>query len=163
QANQVKEATQGFRFMGQRFTIDGYWLQQLTNPYVNNRFMPAGLDIPAVFGSDTAHALALEAGAKKFPDYEKQVKVLVSQTDGIAPENWQESLYSSWLYALQPLWKRDPKLYPPMMGSDPWLKKDVQVGLGSLAQLKHDTLLYIKQPVMVPVMGAFSNYKVGYV
>jgi hypothetical protein len=150
QASDVAEKTRGFRIMGQRFTYDGYMLQQLMSPYVgtqeNPRPLPLGLDVSAVVGSDTAYGLAAEAGATNFEHYDTQVTMLRGQIASLTRDNWLENTYSGWLWALQPLWTRESAAYPPLMQTDAWLRKDVQTGLGSWTELKHDTVLYAKQP-----------------
>ncbi|MBZ0290433.1 MAG: DUF3160 domain-containing protein, partial [Anaerolineae bacterium] len=150
QAGEEQDLTRGFRVMGQRFTFDGYLLQQLMSPYVgtqsNLRALPLGLDVPAVMGSDTAYGLAADAGATSYEHYDTQVDSLRGQIASLTRDNWLENTYSGWLWTLQPLWLRESAPYPPLMATDAWLRKDVQTGLGSWTQLKHDTVLYVKQP-----------------
>ncbi len=150
QAGEEKDLTRGFRLLGQRFTFDGYVMQQLMSPYVgtreNPRPLPLGLDVSAVMGSDTAYSLAAEAGAINFEHYDTQVASLRGQIGSLTQDNWLENTYSGWLWTLQPLWLRNADSYPPLMKTDAWLRKDVQSGLGSWTELKHDTVLYAKQP-----------------
>jgi hypothetical protein len=150
QVSDVENVSRGFRLMGQRFTFDGYVLQQLMSPYVgtreNPRPLPLGLDVPAAMGSESAYTLAAQAGALNFQHYDTQMASLRGQIASLTQDNWLENTYSGWLWALQPLWVRDPALYPPLMRSEAWLRKDLQTGLASWTELKHDTVLYAKQP-----------------
>jgi hypothetical protein len=151
QASEVAQKTRGFRFLGQRFTFDGYVMQQLMYPYVgtreNPRLLPLGLDVPSVFGpSDLAYGLASDAGATGFAQYDTQTGALRAQISALVPDNWLENTYGGWLWSLKPLWQRDPVAYPPLMNTDAWLRKDLQTGLSSWTELKHDTVLYAKQP-----------------
>lgn len=147
---EVETISRGFRLMGQRFTLDGYVLQQLMYPYVGTsempRPLPLALDVPAAVGSDVAFELAAEAGATDYVNYDTQVVSLRGQLDALTTDNWLENTYSAWLWTLQPLWERDSAAYPPLMLTEAWLRKDLQTGLASWTQLKHDTILYIKQP-----------------
>jgi hypothetical protein len=150
-AEEVVPKTRGFRFLGQRFTFDGFVMQQLMYPYVGTpdqpRLLPLGLDISvAVGGSDTAYRLAIEAGAGDFANYDVQTLKLASSVGLLTDDLWLENVYGGWLWALRPLWTRDFAAYPPMMSTEAWLRKDIQSGLASWTQLKHDTVLYAKQP-----------------
>ena len=64
----------------------------------------------------------------------------------LTEDDWLENVYSGWLWTLRPLWNRDPTAYPPMMNTEAWQRRDIQTGLASWTELKHDTVLYIKQP-----------------
>jgi len=100
----------------------------------------------AVSGSQVAYNLALEAGAGNFANYDTQVLSLASQIGVLTQDEWLENLYGSWLWALRPLWGRDVSPYPPLMNTEAWWRKDLQTGLASWTELKHDTVLYAKQP-----------------
>jgi hypothetical protein len=150
-AEAVDEFTRGFRLFGQRFTLDGYIMQQLIYPEVGtaaeSRALPLGLDIAAVVGSDTAFALADDAGATSFANYTEHVDALRQEVNDLDASNWLENLYGGWLWALQPLLVRDQALVPPMMQTDAWRRKDINTMLGSWTELKHATLLYSEQPM----------------
>lgn len=148
---QLEESTRGFRLFGQRFTFDGYAMQQLIYPEVGtgemSRSLPLGLDIPAVFGSNVAYALADEAGATGFENYTEQVTALREEVNGISAESWLENLNGGWLWMLQPLASRDAAVTPPLMQTEAWMRKDISTFLGSWTELKHATLLYAEQPL----------------
>ena len=150
-AEEIDEKTRGFRFLGQRFTFDGFAMQQLMYPYVGTReqprLLPLGLDIPSVVGgSEAAYRLAIEAGAGDFANYDVQSLALASTIGLLTDDQWLENTGSGWLWTLRPLWDRDPAVYPPLMNTQAWLYKDLQTGLASWTELKHDTVLYAKQP-----------------
>jgi hypothetical protein len=112
----------------------------------NERVLPAGLDVPAALGSQTAYELLAEGGAAAYHNYTEnliELRSVVSQLNG---PDWLQNAYGGWLWALQPLWARNPAQYPTFMNSAAWLRRDLQAGLGSWAELKHATLLYIAQP-----------------
>lgn len=149
-ADEVAEKTRGFRFMGQRFTFDAYAMQQVMYPYVGTRetprLLPLGLDVASVMGSDVAYTLAAEAGATEYLNYDIQTGTIRSEISALTQDHWLENTYGGWLWTLQPLWHRNPQSYPPMMNTTAWLRKDLQAGLASWTELKHDTVLYVKQP-----------------
>ena len=56
-------------------------------------------------------------------------------------------MYDAWLHALEPVFVAHGQAYPDFMRTDVWAAKSLQSGLGSFAELKHDTILYTKQAV----------------
>ena len=143
----------GFRFMGQRFTIDGAIMQRLIysstkeNDKDEKRMLPDVLDVPAALGSDTALEILKEQGATEFKEYTEHMDEL---RDFLAEENetlWSASLYSGWMNTLRPLLDAKGEGYPMFMQSEEWTKKDLECFAGSYTELKHDTILYSKQVV----------------
>ena len=154
----IPEETKGFRFMGQRFTIDAAVMQQLVysnvkeNSAQERRMLPDTLDMPAALGSDVALQLLEQQGATGFSGYSDNMEKL-RETLAAAPESsWSTSLYSSWLYTLEPLLEPKGEGYPAFMTSTEWAKKDLETYAGSFTELKHDTVLYGKQ-VMAEMGG----------
>jgi len=143
----------GFRFMGQRFTIDANIMQNLiyravrANSNDEQRMLPTVLDVPAALGSEMAEKIALEEGADRFPDYATNLAKLRADIES-SPENmWSASLYAGWLNTLRPLLDEKGEGYPKFMQSDEWTKKTLETFAGSYTELKHDTVLYAKQPM----------------
>lgn len=141
----------GFRFMGQRFSLDAAIFQNLMYNKIepasdgDQRMLPNALDIPAVMGSDEALDILVELGEDKYPNYLEKVDELRSGME-VAPEAiWSASLYSRWLYTLKPLLEEKGEGWPMFMQSSLWLRKNLQTFLGSYTELKHDTVLYAKQ------------------
>lgn len=138
------EDMKGYRFMGQRFTLDSSIFQQLIYPNVE-RNLPSALDVPAALGSEEATAALKEEGKTDFKGYSEKMestREALSQTDGSV---WGASLYSQWLYTLNPLLVSKGEGYPQFMQSSKWDRKNLQTYLGSYTELKHDTVLYSKQ------------------
>ena len=133
------------RVMGPRFVLDAWILDQLTHPSVPDRTSPSSLDVASVFGDDlAAEVQAPEASA--FPGYGETVAELAADVDGRTIDDWGRTVYDGWLYALQAVWaSKDLDVYPPLMRTDAWAAKDLDTGLGSFTELKHDTILYAKQ------------------
>lgn len=154
----VQELNKGFRFMGQRFTLDAAVMQRLVysnvkeNSAGENRMLPDTLDMPAAMGSEIALELLEEMGATDFAGYSENMAELRT-TIANAPESaWNSSLYSSWLYTLAPLLTEKGDGYPSFMTSTEWGKKSLETFAGSFTELKHDTVLYSKQ-VMAEMGG----------
>jgi hypothetical protein len=135
----------GFRFMGQRFTLDAAIFQRLVDREVPNRMLPKGLDIPAAFGSREAFEILQEMGEDKYENYNTNMKKMQQYITDTPKENWTQNLYWSWLYALKPLSEVRGQGYPSFMTNEAWQRKELNTFLGSWTELKHDTLLYTKQ------------------
>ena len=148
----------GYRFMGQRFTIDAAIMQNLVynkvgeNASGDKRMMPDALDVPAALGSDEALSILEERGATGFDGYSENMQKLRDVYTADDPALWQASLYAQWLHTLQPLLDAKGEGYPAFMQSSAWSRKNLQSYLGSYTELKHDTVLYSKQ-VMVEMGG----------
>lgn len=160
----------GFRFMGQRFSVDAAVMQKLIysdieeNSAGDRRMLPDVLDLPAALGSDTALSILEEAGATDYSGYTEAMEQLRA---GLSQENetlWSASLYASWLNTLRPLLTEKGEGYPSFMQNREWTKKSLECFSGSFAELKHDTVLYSKQAIAE--MGGFWDETIddrGYV
>ncbi|MCD6109837.1 DUF3160 domain-containing protein [bacterium] len=156
-AEEKTEEIKGFRFMGQRFTIDAYVFQKLICSEVGNldgsmecpkedsRMLPNGLDIPSVMGSKLAYKLLDEMGETGYEKYPENMKKLQNGMKELPKSQWTENLYWGWIYTLNTLGHEYGEGYPSFMQSDEWGKKELNTYLGSWAELKHDTILYAKQ------------------
>ncbi len=143
----------GFRFMGQRFTIDAAVMQRLIyqnvgrNSAGEKRMLPDTLDVAAALGSETALSILQEKGAADYEGYMENMQKLKA---GLAQENtalWSASLYAGWLNTLRPLLEVKGEGYPMFMQNAEWTKKNLECFAGSYAELKHDTILYAKQVI----------------
>lgn len=141
-ASELESAGRGFRWLGQRYTLDANALQQLMAPYVSGRGLPTGLDVAAALGSNSAYELVADTGLGDFPQYQPQVVKLRQEINDLTVEDWTRNIYSTWLWALQPYWVRNAESYPPLMNTEAWLRKDLQTSLASYTELKHATILY---------------------
>ena len=160
----------GFRFMGQRFTIDAAVMQQLIYSNVKEnsagdmRMLPDVLDVPAALGSGAACRILEENGAFAYAGYaenmERLQEALSAENDGL----WSASLYACWLDTLRPLLAPKGEGYPMFMQNGEWSKKNLECFAGSFTELKHDTILYSKQ--VIAEMGGYGEEELddrGYV
>ena len=152
----------GFRFMGQRFTIDGAIMQNLIYQVVKEngqgekRMLPDVLDVPAALGSDTALEILEQAGAAEFEGYSQNMQYLRESLSGEDTGLFTASLYGEWLNVLRPLLTPKGEGYPVFMQNEEWNKKDLECFAGSFTELKHDTVLYSKQ-VMAEMGGGYEE------
>ena len=161
------DVTQGFRFMGQRFTLDEYVFGQLMWRNVGTlekpRDLPKALDFFAATGSDRALTLLDQMGENNYPNYDTQMTKVKTEVAKLGLDSWTQNLYWSWLYALQPITAVKGQQYPIFMQTQAWTDKDLQTALGSWTELKHDTILYSKQVMAEMGGGAPDNPPKGYV
>lgn len=152
----------GFRFMGQRFTIDAEIMQNLIyqrvakNSAGEKRMIPDVLDVPAALGSDAALAILEESGVSEFPDYMENMEKLRAQLSEENETLWSASLYAGWLNTLRPLLEQKGEGYPMFMQNEEWVKKNLECFAGSFTELKHDTILYAKQ-VIAEMGGGYDE------
>ena len=148
----------GFRFMGQRFSLDAMVMQKLiysnvkSNSAGEKRMLPDVLDVPAALGSDTALDILKDNGVEAYPGYMENMEKLRDGIQRADDSLWNASLYAGWLHTLQPLLEKKGEGYPLFMQSNEWAKKDLECFAGSYTELKHDTVLYSKQ-VMAEMGG----------
>jgi len=142
-------ATQGFRFMGQRFVIDAYIFQQMMFRNVgvlgDARMLPKGLDIFSAMGSQEAYRILQEMDETHYLNFNEQMSKVQGEVSALEMDSWTQNLYWVWLYSFQPLIEVKGEAYPAFMRNTAWTRKDLHTALGSWTELKHDTILYAKQ------------------
>lgn len=141
----------GFRFMGQRYTVDADIFQRLIYREVGEnlkgqrRMLPKGMDIPAALGSEEASKILQDSGDFDYQNYPDNMKKMQQHLRDLPENSWHQNLYWSWMNALRPLTRVVPEGYPSFMRGQAWTRKELNTFLSSWTELKHDTLLYSKQ------------------
>jgi hypothetical protein len=137
----------GFEFLGQRYTLDAFLLNQMSSPSVgsddNPRNLPATLDVMMTLGSQAAaEQQQQEQQRHKWANYESQTKKL----QGVAQERLakQATFYDEWLSAVNSLFLPVVSKQVFALGK-PWQYKNLNTGAASWTELKHDTILYAEQ------------------
>ncbi len=152
------EENKGFRFMGQRFTVDAAIFQRLIyenvaeNSAGERRMLPDTLDVPAALGSDRALEILQSEGATDYAGYSENMDALRASLTSADSSLWTASLYAGWLHTLSPLLEAKGEGYPDFMRTEAWTTKNLESFAGSFTELKHDTILYAKQ-VMAEMGG----------
>lgn len=151
-----------FRFMGQRYVMDGEIIQELVEPLI--RPIPSGLDVMGVLGSDRAKEIQLSKKENQnWEDYPVRFQSLREKFDNLTENDWKASMYTGWIWVLKGLLKPFGEGYPSFMTNEAWLDKSLNTALGSWAELKHDTVLYGKQSGAEMGGGDDIEIVVGYV
>lgn len=141
----VEEATQGLRFMGQRFVPDAFVFRQLIARNVPERLLPKSLDFFAALGSERALQHLETSGDTQMTNYQRNMNELRTTFANYDEEVWTQNLYWAWIHSLRPLLEPVDAGYPEFMRSAAWQDKQLQTALGSWTELKRDTILYAKQ------------------
>lgn len=136
--------------MPQRYQPDAEVLQEMVD-YDNKptlRATPKGLDFMAAMGVSAAEQI-LKEEQTPWKDYDKHLKAMKKRMGEI---NWDETICTRWMNTLKVLnvWsgdKNNQKQLPYFMLNPEWSKKDLNAALASWAELKHDAILYAKQPM----------------
>ena len=136
--------------MPQRCQPDAEVLQEMVD-YDNKptlRATPKGLDFMAAMGVSAAEQI-LKEEQTPWKDYDNHLKAMKKRMGEI---NWDETICTRWMNTLKVLnvWsgdKNNQKQLPYFMLNPEWSKKDLNAALASWAELKHDAILYAKQPM----------------
>ncbi len=140
------EFERDWRFMGQRFTLDGFIFQQLITDKVTRRAFPKGLDLAAVYGSAEAEKSLTLTGETGYPNYTQQLEKMKHFVEELPEEFWTDRFYNAWQFSFQAQIEPKGLSYPSYMQTPAWRYKEINSMLSSWAQLKHDTILYTKMP-----------------
>jgi hypothetical protein len=168
-----RDGTLGFRMLAQRFVPDSHIFSELVwdrvgkytgrgNPFTlfvsmydgPYRAFPRGLDVLSVFGSELAGKILREEGDTEYAGYNEKLAALRAE---YAKGDWERDLYHRWLGVLRALAEPADRRAPGFMQRDPWGRKQINAALGSWAELRHDTILYVKQSYTSVARGAFME------
>ena len=132
------------RIMPQRYQPDAEVLQEMVD-YDSKKTLrpvPEGLDVMAAMGVGAAEQLLIEEG-QKWKGFEPMMKKMKARMDSI---DWNETIATRWLSALKTV-NETSEQAPYFMLTPEWDKKELNCALASWAELKHDAILYAKQPM----------------
>lgn len=130
------------RFLGQRYVPDSEIFQELVDWL--QRPIPTGVDVFAAIGVPAAVEI-MRATRIAWPAYWPRMARLQATFTELPPPSDQDNLYWQWLRVLRVLNGPPPAAAPPFMTAANWPRKNLVAGLGSWAELRHDTILYAKQ------------------
>jgi hypothetical protein len=153
-----------FCFYGQRFVVDSYVFSNVVYDRITwqgekpMRLMPDPLDAMFVLGFQEALPL-LKEGLEQF-HYSQNLHLLRYLVEHYEADFWTASMYNTWLAAFRAL-KADTtgEGFPYAMKTHAYALKALNTALASWAELRHDTILYVKQSYT----GVGCDYPDGYV
>ena len=132
--------------MPQRYQPDAEVLQTMVDndnkPTL--RPTPKGLDFFAAMGVASAEQI-LKAEKNEWKGFDNALEKMKKRMSEI---DWQETTCTQWMQTLKVLTDKEGKdKMPYFMVTPEWDKKDLNAVLASWAELKHDAILYAKQPM----------------
>ena len=151
--NEGAPLDRAFLLLGQRFVIDSQVLSNVVydrvpeSPY---RLMPNPLDVAFAALGNSGASDFLADDLKGHPGYPQALhQAPRAGRCSTSPATGRESLYTSWLGALR---AASPGFgaaanakAPPIVSTQAWTKRVLEMQLASWAELRHDNLLYAKQ------------------
>ena len=130
--------------MPQRYQPDAEVLQEMVDydSDPTERATPQGMDFMAAMGVGAAEKILIEEGQKwkGFKPTMEQMKQRMGEID------WQETIATQWMLTVKTVNEKDQGV-PYFMAGDEWDRKNLNAALASWAELKHDAILYAKQPM----------------
>jgi len=152
--DQVFPLPRSFLLLGQRYVIDSNVFSNVTYdrvpptpaPAGRLRLLPNPLDVAfSVFGANQALGL-LTPDLETF-QYAPALASMRVLADQHGADFWNENLYDSWLGALRTLAPTGGSQTGPfeLAATEPWSRRLMNTQLASWAELRHDTILYVKQ------------------
>lgn len=144
----IRTPNVGFKFFGQRFTLDAFLFTMLSWNAVgtseNKRVAVKGWDIAASFGSEWAEEqLKPDRGYANFTTNLNTSKELVENQQ---PEDWLGTFYGGYLGSIRQLLLFPRSTGVPWFDSDRYMQKNHLTFFGAYTELKHDTILFTIQP-----------------
>lgn len=143
-----------FALFGQRYVLDSHVFSNVVYDRVKEgslmRMMPDPLDVAyAALQNDQAGMLL--SGEMETSDYASDLESMRLLADHEPAEFWSKNLYNGWLNALRALSpesamnEEDAATLPSIARSEAWGRRLLNTQLASWAELRHDTILYVKQ------------------
>ena len=135
-------------FMPQRYQPDAEVLLEMAdydNP-VTKRDVPSGLDVMAAMGSTAAERILIDE-LRQAQQWEGFTPNLTKMKKRMTAIDWNCCVANHWLSTLNALNLFNDARRPYFMKTPQWDKKNLNATLASWAELKHDAILYAKQPM----------------
>jgi len=143
-----------FLVLGQRYVLDSHVFSNVVFDRAGGgaslRMMPNPLDVAfAALRNDQGGALL--ASELTTYSYAPDLHMMRFLADAHGDAYWQKNLYNLWLSSLRALSptseiaKPVESGLPSVAATEPWGRRILQTQLASWAELRHDTVLYVKQ------------------
>lgn len=134
----------GWRFMGQRFVYDSYIHTELSAPRLFARDFVTGLDVLKVLGAKSADYILAQTEYEKINGFKEKIDALEEEFNNEPEEFWSKNYYNSVLYQIktQSCFGQGSGFY--FTETPAWNVKTLNAGLGTWAELRHDTILLAK-------------------
>ena len=142
------------RLMPQRYQPDAEVLLKMVDyeTLPTRRDVPKGLDVLAAMGVAPAERILIDelGEADRWSQYKPTLQRMKQRMDSI---DWSTSTAVQWMSVLKTVVDK-PQQAPYFMTTDDWDRKSLNAALASWTELKHDAILYAKQPYGAECGGA---------
>ena len=134
--------------MPQRYQPDAEVLQEMVDcdNAITKRDVPMGLDVMAAMGSTAAERILIQE-LKQDKQWEGFTPNLERMKKLMKTVKWDACVTNNWMSALNVINTAKDSREPYFMKTPQWDKKNLNATLASWAELKHDAILYAKQPM----------------
>ncbi len=143
------------RLMPQRYQPDAEVLQEMVDyeSTPTKRATPRGLDVFAAMGNTVAERILIDElqEPKRWDKYKPNLERMKRLMDSI---DWQQTVATRWIDALTTVAAPADSAAPYFMLAPEWGLKGLNAALASWTELKHDAILYAKQPMGAECGGA---------
>ena len=133
--------------MPQRYQPDAEVLQEMVDyeSLPTKRDVPRGLDIFAAMGNNAAEKILLDElnEDERWDGFKPALQRMKKRMTEI---NWDENAAVKWISTLTTVCQTPDKA-PYFMQGSAWDRKSLNAALASWTELKHDAILYAKQPM----------------
>ena len=161
------QATGEFKvnLMPQRYMPDAEVLLEMVDAdsHPTKRGEPKGLDFFAAMGVSAAERILMKElnEAQRWDQFTPNLQRMKQRMKEI---DWNATVANTWMRTLSQMTQGDAQ-YPYFMKTEAWDKKNLNAVLASWAELKHDAILYAKQPMVAECGGGGPDEPVvvGYV
>lgn len=135
----------GWRLFGQRFTWDSWIHHMVSPPRLMSRDMVRGLDIMKAFGSRSSEVLLENSDYPKMKGLKDRLDHLQNLFEQQDESFWTSNYYMQVLREIRALatFESGSKFY--FTEGAGWNLKSLLSSHGAWAELRHDTILYVKQ------------------
>jgi len=146
---QNRKPPTGWRLFGQRYTLDSEIHNNVSPPRYYNveapRNMVRGLDIMKVFGSASADIFLKQNDYIKHSGLEEILNSMQKSIESLKNEYWYSTYYTNNLYQIKTLAVFESGTGFYFTEKPGWNLKAMNSAHGTWAELRHDTILYVKQ------------------
>ena len=134
-------------FLSSTYSVSGEIFSKLihVDGVKSKRPFPKGLDIPAVFGNNTAKEIIVNeyGDGKQWPKYEEKLTELQTQFNGF--KGWDHN-YGVRALKTALAASSEQDVYPDFMKTSAYNRKELNTTLASWTHIKHDLILYQEKP-----------------
>ncbi|MCR5081723.1 MAG: DUF3160 domain-containing protein [Treponema sp.] len=135
----------GWRLFGQRFTYDSLVHEKVSPPRLMSRDIVSGLDIMKSFGSKTAEALLQQSDYQTMKGLKNVLDSFENSFAACDSSFWNQTYYNQVLYQIKTLATFEQGAGFYFTESPAWNLKSQITAHATWAELRHDTILYVKQ------------------